>query len=296
MRKRNVKIAVINSSLDNPYHSYGDHWVDGWNDAEVEVTVFRYDQIPTIPPTFDLYFFVEVRYELHDIPWYLYPRVLWSWDSHLIPMDTLADYTRYFSTVYLATKKEVDYLKGSGFKNVKWLPEACNPRVHRRHEDVEPAETIAYVTNPSRQPERNGLNKNSYIEFLNNGPHSFRHTRGVFGESYARAMSGSELSIDWPVGTNVGTRMFEAPAMGCAVIRSLPSIGDGNGMEEMLTEGEHFLGFDDTLEGLDRVLKFATDPANKGKMDAMREAARDLVLSKHTYAHRCVRVLEDFGL
>ena len=81
---RKVSVALINSALPEPYNSYGDHWKDAFEDAGCDVTVFKYDQIEYIPPQFDLYFFVEIRYKLSVIPWYLNPRVLYSWDSHVM--------------------------------------------------------------------------------------------------------------------------------------------------------------------------------------------------------------------
>lgn len=297
MRKRNVKVAVINSSLEIPYHSYGDHWVDGWNDPSVgvEVKVFKYEEIYTIPPDFDLYFFVEVRYKPRQIPWYLYPRVLWTWDSHLISEESLTGYAKSFSRVYLATKKEADSLKEKGHLTFKWLPEAYNPRVHTLNLSLERPMGIGYITNPSSKPSRNGMCKNDYIHKLNSSPYDFRHVREVFGERYAEEMHKYLFTLDWPVGTNVGTRMFEASAMGTVVIRSLPEIGKGNGIELNFKEGVHFIGFDDTLEGLLKALDFAMDESNSHTIEEMRRAAYDNV-REQTYANRCIQVLEDFGL
>lgn len=75
------KIAFINNTLIPKYFSYGDYWEDAFRATGHQVDVFKYEEISTLPPGYDLYFFIEAngRYDVSQIP-DVHPKVLYTQD------------------------------------------------------------------------------------------------------------------------------------------------------------------------------------------------------------------------
>jgi glycosyltransferase involved in cell wall biosynthesis len=75
------KIAFVNNSLVPRYLSYGDYWLDAFRVAGHQVDEFKYEEIHTLPPGYDLYFFVEVRYLPTQISDQAHPRLLYTTEN-----------------------------------------------------------------------------------------------------------------------------------------------------------------------------------------------------------------------
>lgn len=281
---KKLSVAVINSSLPEPYNSYGDHWIDGFTDAGCDVTVIPYDQIEYIPPKFDLYFFVEIRYDIGKIPWYLNPRVVYSWDSHVMDIGVWETYAKYFDWVILASKIDADSLIRLGTKNAAWVPEACNPRIHRNLH-LDRSEKLGFVGNRNNSLIRHGYTKD---DFLN---HFMPYQKTLaFGDLYTIEQNKIKIMFDRTIAHNIGTRIFESSAAGCVPLWS--KAGYDNGIDELLTEGVHYISYDDTIEGLEKVLNDLTEE----RMNKIACMAEKHVLKNHTYAHRALQVLETVGI
>jgi len=288
---KKVKVAVVNSALPEPYNSYGDHWVDGFKDAGCDVTVFPYPEIPYIPPRFDLYFFVEIRYNPATIPWYLNPRVLYSWDSHLMDLNTFHGYSKAYDWILLASKIDVDNLNKGGMANAFWIPEACNPRVHRNL-NLERYEKIGFVGNLNSSMARNGLTKNDFIDFLKTGPYGLYHKTHTWGDDYTVEQNKIQVMFDRTITHNIGTRLFESSAAGCVPLWS--KTGIDNGIEGLMTENVHYVPYNDTIEDLGSVLDELFQ--NPERMKKITTAAEKHVLANHTYSHRAEQVLKLVGV
>jgi len=290
---RKISVALINTSLPEPYNSYGDHWKDGFEDAGCDVTVFSYSQIPWIPPRFDLYFFVEIRYKFTDIPWYLNPRVLYSWDSHVTGPETFIEAAKHYDKVLLASKIDVQTLKDLGVSNAVWIPEACNPRIHKnlcRMEDR--SIQLGFIGNLNNTIVRNGHTKNDFIDHLKNGPYKLYHKTLAFGSDYTIAQNLIRVMFDRTIAHNIGTRIFESCAAGCVPLWS--DTGIDNGIHELLIENAHYVPYNDTIEDLDRVLEELYRDTNR--MKDITASAECHVLNNHTYAHRVLKVLDTVGV
>jgi len=72
------RIAFINNSLIPKYLSYGDYWLDAFKATGHHVDEYRYESISELPTGYDLYFFIEKRYEPEDIPDEVHPRWLYT--------------------------------------------------------------------------------------------------------------------------------------------------------------------------------------------------------------------------
>ena len=201
---RQLRVAIINSTLKEPYHSYGDHWVDGFQDVGCIVDVFTYDQIPTLPVGYDFYFFVEVRYNPVEIPWYACPRALYSWDAHILGADFYRSIHKNYDKMCIASKMEVEELQSSGVTNVFWIPEACNPKLHK---DLGMQRTfdIGLVGRHNETYIRQGLTKTDFINFITSSKYKNFFYTEVWGQSYVDLMNQIICAFDRVVSRNVGT-------------------------------------------------------------------------------------------
>jgi glycosyltransferase involved in cell wall biosynthesis len=290
---RQLKIAVINSTLDEPYHSYGDHWVDGFKDAGCDVDVYKYDTIPTLPLKYDLYFFVEVRYNPESIPWYVYPRVLYSWDSHIMGVELYKILSKHFNMIFLASKIDVDALNYAGVENIIWIPEACNVQLHRDL-DIPRIYDIGLVGRQNDTIKRNGYTKTDFINFLINSKYKNFFKTEIWGESYVSLMNQTTIAFDRTVKHNIGTRIFESAAMGCVPLWSESGISNTNGMSTLMEPWVHYVPYMDTIESLSEVINFLL--SHPDKIAEIRTKAKEHVCSNHTYAHRAKDVLRRSGI
>jgi len=284
---RKLSIALVNSSLESPYHSYGDHWRDAFIDAGCDVTIYPYQDIGLIPPRHDLYFFVEIRYDCALIPWYLSPRVLYSWDSHIIDLSVFEGASKCFDKVLLASKIDVESLKRRGTTNVAWVPEGCNPRVHRNLHADRPVK-LGYIGHTNSSMARNGATKNDFIAYLTQSPYGLYREEGFYGEAYTAEQNKIKVMFDRTIGHNIGTRIFESSAAGCVPLWSDARFDTG--IEDLLVDGAHYVSYNDTIEGLEHVL---TDLfMNESRMTKIAKAAEQHVLNNHTYMHRVFQILK----
>jgi len=284
---RKFKVAIINNSLEKPYWSYGDHWIDGFKDAGCDVKVFKYEQIPHLPPHFDLYFFVEVRYNPASIPWYIFPRVLYSWDSHLNGEGFYEPLKDCFDKILLASKIDAEGLNKKHPGKFAWIPEACNPRVHTNLKQYR-QHYLGYIGNPDARFPRNGKFKNDFLDYLKEHRDMF-YAKHFYGPEYTERLNWIRVMFDRTIGHNIGTRIFEAGSAGCCPLWSKTDANTG--IEELLTENVHYIAYDDTIEGLTKVL----DELTEEKIQKVATSAEKHALSNHTYAHRVFQIFNVMG-
>jgi len=93
---RDIKrIAFINNSLIPKYLSYGDYWLDAFKASGHQVDEYRYESIGHLPTGYDLYFFIEKRYEPQDIPDEVHPRWLYTQED---PSDEILSHFDVIAT------------------------------------------------------------------------------------------------------------------------------------------------------------------------------------------------------
>jgi spore maturation protein CgeB len=242
-----------------------------------------------IPPGYDLYFFVEIRYDCKSIPWYVTPRVLYSWDSHILGPQDYEEPSTCFDKVLLASKMDVESLKARGFNNFVWIPEACNPRVHRNMHLDRPI-NLGLIGQNNETIIKNGKTRNDFIQHLSGAPYNLHRVVDIYGEVYAAEQNKIKVMFDRTITHNIGTRIFESCAAGCV---PLWSTGYDNGIDELFTPNVHYVPYQD-FEDLDKSLEDLL--SNQDKRDRITKAAEKHVLNNHTYAHRAWQVLESMGI
>jgi hypothetical protein len=290
---RQLKIAIINSTLNEPYHSYGDHWVDGFTDAGCLVDVFRYEKIPILPLKYDLYFFVEVRYKPEEIPWYIHPRVLYSWDSHIVGPDCYKAISEHFDKIFLASKIDTDFLNKAGIENIEWVPEACNPKIHM-DKDLLRIYDIGIVGRHNETHIRNECSKTDFINFLVNSKYKNFFKTEIWGRPYVDLMNHTLLAFDRTISYNIGTRVFESAAMGCVPLWSESGITNANGMSLLMKPWIHYAPYMDTIKSLEETVDYLL--SNPNKIKEIKNNAKTHVLEHHTYKNRVMGVLKRMNI
>jgi len=195
--------------------------------------------------------------------------IYWELDDFLNP-----GHNPHFYNVDLLYINSPDYINYYP-KGTKILRVAANPDFHKEL----PIEKICdYIFVGSIEPlpvywERIGI----LDRLLRSGANMFI-TFGVQA-NYPELMSKGRVILNILPKTNgrvcVNQRFYEAMATGCLMVDHHPM------MDEIATKGVHYLTFDD----------FGT--INPERIDKIKKASRELIVSKHTWAHRIDQVVKD---
>jgi len=185
----------------------------------------------------------------------------------------------FFDYAFSAQRDFVEVLRQAGHPQAHWLPLACDPEVHRRYEAPKRFD-IGFVGATGRGYERRRI----LIERL-----ARRYTVSDYRRSYtpdemARLYSESRLVFNCSLRGEVNMRVFEGPATGTLTLTDRI----GNGLSEILVDGEHVVMYDDDqlVELADRLLR---DDATRERIATQ---GYEHVRAHHTYDHRVGALLD----
>ena len=188
-----------------------------------------------------------------------------------------------FDVVYGISKWDLDEYRKLNCQDVRWLPLACNPKVHRKLEGVTKLYDISFVG--SLYPERKALLERLSIQFN-------VHYESAFGEAMVRIFNQSKIVLNVPVGGvtsgNLPHRVFEALACGSLLFTNAVP-----GLAELFTDREHLVCYD-VGTALGELLAYYLE--HEDEREAIAEAGRQEVLAKHTVRHRVERILKEASL
>jgi len=242
-----------------------------------EVEHFRPDDLSRIPSDgFDVYLHIDdgLRYEL---PPALRPCAYWAIDTHL-DFDWHGSKARGFDLVFAAQQDGADRLRAAGIETAEWLPLACDPGIHARH-DVPKSIDVCFVGNVFPGP------RADLLELIRSRFENVFAGRQYF-EDMARTYSASRIVFNRSIRNDVNMRVFEAAACGSLLITN--DLAD-NGQEELFESGVHvvtYAGADDLLAKIRHYL------GHEDERERIAAAGRQHALEHHTYEHRMRRVLE----
>jgi len=114
-RKKKPSIALVNNTLKQKYLSYGDTILDELRLNGYPVEEFRYEDIPTLPQGYDVYLFIEQRYDVDEIS-NVSPRILLTREPP--NLNTLPQ----FDTIISTDQRITDFCRNRGFVNVFHQP------------------------------------------------------------------------------------------------------------------------------------------------------------------------------
>ena len=248
--------------------------------AVVEVEHFRPDEVErNSRGRFDLYLNVDDGLD-YTLPDDLHPSAWWAIDTHL-SFDRCLEKARTADLVFAAQRDGADKLQAAGIASAQWLPLACDPEVHCKHE-VDKVHDIAFVGNVFPGPRADLLAclrrrfKNTFVG------------RAYF-EEMARAYSAARLVFNRSLRDDVNMRVFEA--LGCGSILLTNDLAR-NGQAELFRDGVHLATYSDPDELLDKAAFYLAHEALRERIAA---AGRAEVLARHTYRHRMETVLQQAG-
>ena len=228
----------------------------------------------------DLFLWVEtgVTYPLKGFEALPCPSACYLIDTHLHEAAHLETAKR-FQHVFLAQKRYVSRFEQAGIGNVHWLPLACDPEVHRRHEGSKVHEVTFVGSVTPFQAKRNRL-------LLGLAERFPVFVDRCFLEEMGRIFSRSKIVFNCSVQDDLNMRVFEAMATGSLLITDEAK---GSGLTELFEDGTHLVLYRDERELWERVEGLLE---NEEVREQIAAQGREEVLSKHTYDHRVQEMLK----
>jgi glycosyltransferase involved in cell wall biosynthesis len=238
---------------------------------------FRRSEIGSIPEKgYDLYLNIDdgLRYR---IPVHLRPSAWWMIDTHM-------DFPWYrakapdFDFTFAAQREGAEQLRKEGAADPLWLPLACDPHVHRKH-DLPKAIDVCFVGNVFPGP------RAELLDVL-----QARYANAFVGRCYfkemARKYSTSRIVFNRSIRNDVNMRVFEALACGSLLVTNDLS---AYGLGELFRDGQHLATYRTPEELCDKV---DWHLAHADLRERMAARGRRDVLARHTYRHRMTKILD----
>lgn len=223
---------------------------------------------------FDLYLSIDdgLGYRLPDV----HPLAWWAIDTHLDMSRCLAR-ARDADFVFAAQRDGVERFQQAGIESATWLPLACSPDVHCKH-DVPKQWDVCFVGHLFPGPR---------IELLQliqkHFPRSFVGQQ--FFTEMVRTFSESRIVFNRSIVNDVNMRVFEALASGSLLLTNDLS---SNGQDELFQDGKHLVTYRDPQELLEKIRFCLTNEEAREKIAA---AGRKEAITKHTYKNRMETIL-----
>lgn len=212
----------------------------------------------------------------HDLPC---PTVFYSVDTWQCYMDYRE--ALHYDVVFAGQRAYVPLLRETGSRHVYWLPMACNPKVHRPV-DAEKSHDIVFVGGTSEPVH---WQRARLLETLQSRFDVLARER-VYGEEMVTTFSTGRAAFNHSAVQDVNMRIFEALAMGCALLTNRDA--ERNGLSDLFTDGEHLLMYEEEADLIRKVSQLLGDEALRERLAAN---GRVNVLERHTYGHRVEAIL-----
>lgn len=202
-------------------------------------------------------------------------------------IDTHMNYAKHlalgslFDVTLIAQKQYVNKLKKDGLRNVNWLPLGFPHRLLPKL-DTQRNIDVAYVGSTNRD-----VNHERYV-LLDSLKNHFESVS--FGRANPQEMihiySMAKIVFNKSINNDLNMRFFEAMGSG-AVLVTDPIVD--NGIEDLFVEEKHYFSYKNNEELIDLVKKLLNEEERTLQVGS---AAKELILSKHTYDHRAEAIIE----
>ena len=216
------------------------------------------------------------------------PCAWWAIDSHLhMSYDHHFFRAKRFDHVFVAQKHHVVRYRDWAWTESSWLPLAADPEVFHPIEGADRFVEIGFVGNvlPRLHEARRSLLRRIYEAF-----DRVLLVRGAWRERVSEELARCRLVFNRSLHRDVNMRVFEALACGRPLLTD--RLDAECGLQELFTDGEHVILYDDaTLEETAR--RWLADPE---AAEGIGAAGREHVFAHHTYDHRARTILETMGL
>ena len=208
------------------------------------------------------------------------PTVFLSVDTWQCFLDH-AEATHY-DVVFACQRVYVPHLRTTGSRHVRWLPLACAPEKHRLCDGPRDVD-VAFVGGASQPVHTTRAALLARIR----EKYSLLALEHAYGEEMCRAFGRGKLAFNHAAVEDLNMRVFEALAMGCALLTNRE--GEVNGLLDLFQDGKQLIVYDSADDLLEKIQTYLQDEEARTRIAG---AGRAEVLAHHTYAHRIQTILE----
>ena len=201
---------------------------------------------------------------------------LWEIDNHIQRGRKVDNYQRV-DKIFIAQKA---FLPLYPKEKTTWLPLAADPDKHKLYPNEDISFDVGFIGNDTYPRRRDLLTKigSKYKLYIG-------HTQP--GEEYSRKLSRCKLLFNCSMDNDINMRVFEAMSIGRLLLTDKVE-----GMDDLFTEGEHYVAYTDWFD-LDRLIShFLNDESSREKI---AKAGAELIRAKHTYKDRLETILQTCG-
>jgi hypothetical protein len=196
------------------------------------------------------------------------------WDTDSFLHDPLPNAGETYDKIFIAGCPEdlVKYPPGTVF-----LPHAHDPEFHKPYDEKKEFDLVMIGSMTNIYEERKNLVNKLRQRF------TVLEETAEPGEDYSRKMSRGKLIFNRSLGEqNIPMRFFEGMAIGTLLHN------DTGNLEEFATPHTHFIPYRDERDMLMQAEYYLN---HDDEREEIARAAREYVLSKHTYKHRAEEML-----
>lgn len=206
------------------------------------------------------------------------PTAYWAIDSHLkfnkhIKKVRVQDYNFLFVT----QKDYVPKYREKGYKNVYWLPLACDPEIHKQH-NLSLKHDLCFVGSLGPDSPRKKIILNLQKEFNMFVGQKYLH-------DMAEIYSQSKMVFNKSLKEDLNMRVFEALSCGHLLLTDRID----NGLEDLFIDKEHLVIYDNYEDLVEKVHYYLEHPEER---EAIAHKGQEEVWKKHTYFHRARYLVE----
>lgn len=182
--------------------------------------------------------------------------------------------SKFFDVVFIAQKDFVSAFQGIGHNHAHWLPLACDPDVH-----CMPAADRSYDVGFVGKLGQWGTRRHEILTRVLPRYRSNDYRQFYAPRDMARIYGQSKIVFNASINGDLNMRCFEALASGALLVTDRV----GNGLNDLLEEDVHYVGYSNVDEALRKIDHYLAHPVERERIAA--EGLR-AALRSHTYRHR----------
>lgn len=206
------------------------------------------------------------------------PTACYLIDVHVQPKERRMQ-AMFFDYAFSAQRDFVEVLRRAGHPQAHWLPLACDPEIHRRY-DVPLRYDIGFVGSVKSEYARRSALLERLTRRFSVNDYRRRYTPSEMSEVY----SASRMVFNCSLNDEVNMRVFEGPATGTLLLTDRI----GNGLSNLVVDGEHVVMYDD-----DRLVELAEQYLrDDAARQRIAQQGYEHVRAQHTYDQRVGTLLD----
>jgi hypothetical protein len=205
------------------------------------------------------------------------PTAIYLVDVHL-DFDLRASMAPFFDYIFVAQKDYVERFQQLGFRQVHWLPFACDMEIHG-YRSLQKEWDIGFVGHV-HSPERVRRLKLLASRYRMND-----YWKSYPKEQISEVYSRSKIVFNTSINGDLNMRVFEALASGSMLLTDRIA----NGQSDLFKPGLHLVEYSDDRNLFEQIDYYLNHPEEREKIASQGCL---LVAQQHTYGHRVETILD----